>query len=782
MGLKTMAIRNMKLALKLPLLIALPAVLIVLSGGLLQLYQTNSAMEADRETAYASYAKQKRVFVEEWLTESKTDIIAMAESYGIRRALSDFSNAWNAHGPSISETARQLYITDNPHPVGKKDELVSASDGSFWSRAHKVHHVGLRSYQRARGYYDLFLFDMAGNLVYSVFKEDDFALNFQNGKYADTGLGEVFRAGKELEAGQFYMTDIEPYRPSADAPAMFLSAPVFRDGVKIGVVAVQLPLDSMSRVLSDSELLGDTGEAYLIDSSFRVLTTSRREGGYATLDTLQALPQIEAALSGEDAYFSSVPGVHGSIVVAKTESVQTPRGDTWGLVMEVDSSEARSFIHSATMTALGELAIITVLLCILGWLAVRSAVTRIEGLSKEMKRIADEDYDQEISGQDKHDEIGTISRILANLQIRLREGVEAKAREQVIQKNNAEVVEKLSSALRSLSEGDFRDQITEFFPEEHKTLRYSINDALTALNEVIFTVRETADSINKGAREISGSADELSKRTEDQASTLEKTAASLEDVTKSVGSATERVEDVERTVQGARQKAQTSGEIVKETIGAMEEIEQSSIKTNQIIGVIDDIAFQTNLLALNAGVEAARAGDAGRGFAVVASEVRDLAQRSSEAAMEIKSLIETSTQQVGRGVEMVGRTGETLSQIAEEVHEISRQISKIAQSSRKQTAALGEINAGMSQLDRATQSNAAMAEENTAAAHLLRSDAMSLAQTVGQFKTTKEASFENKTGAARDEPCSEVVPFRADKKDPVKAPVPHQVNEGWSEF
>nr|WP_255456217.1 methyl-accepting chemotaxis protein [Sedimentitalea sp. CY04] len=187
----------------------------------------------------------------------------------------------------------------------------------------------------------------------------------------------------------------------------------------------------------------------------------------------------------------------------------------------------------------------------------------------------------------------------------------------------------------------------------------------------------------------------------------------------------------------ARQEATNSGEVVQKTVSAMKEIEQSSGRISQIIGVIDDIAFQTNLLALNAGVEAARAGEAGRGFAVVASEVRALAQRSSDAATEIKSLINDSSRHVDNGVDLVGQAGNALGNIVDRVNHISQLITEMSEGSAEQSTGLGEINLGVTQLDQVTQQNAAMVEQATAAGHLLNGDATKLSDMVSQFNIGK---------------------------------------------
>jgi methyl-accepting chemotaxis protein len=204
-----------------------------------------------------------------------------------------------------------------------------------------------------------------------------------------------------------------------------------------------------------------------------------------------------------------------------------------------------------------------------------------------------------------------------------------------------------------------------------------------------------------------------------------------------VKSAAEGARSVENTMSDAGAEAERSGQVVQNAVAAMSEIEKSSRHISQIISVIDDISFQTNLLALNAGVEAARAGEAGRGFAVVASEVRGLAQRSSDAAMEIKALISDSSKQVDGGVKLVGNAGEALESIVGQVSHITTLVSEIAEGAAEQSTGLYEINTGMTQLDQVTQQNAAMVEQSTAASHLLKSDATKLTELMSHFKFTQ---------------------------------------------
>ena len=234
--------------------------------------------------------------------------------------------------------------------------------------------------------------------------------------------------------------------------------------------------------------------------------------------------------------------------------------------------------------------------------------------------------------------------------------------------------------------------------------------------------------------ELSSASSDLSQRTENQAATLEQSAAALEQLTSSVKLSARGAIDARKMTEDARQKAESSHEVVARAVDAMNGIESSSGKIANIISVIDDIAFQTNLLALNAGVEAARAGEAGKGFAVVALEVRNLARSCSVAASEIKDLISQSSVQVKRGVDLVAKTGEALQEIVHHVRQVADQVSVMATASSEQSVALAEINVGVLHLDQVAQKNAAMAEETTAAIQVLDADAAELTEVVLRFR------------------------------------------------
>ncbi|MEI2301667.1 HAMP domain-containing methyl-accepting chemotaxis protein [Ensifer sp. MJa1] len=414
--------------------------------------------------------------------------------------------------------------------------------------------------------------------------------------------------------------------------------------------------------------------------------------------------------------------------------------------------------HQIRMIEIGVIALAAVIVLGAILYAVRGIARPIQVITRSMARLAEGDTDSSIPYGARKDEIGEMARAVevfrqaaisnqhleadAEAQraraeaerVRVTEEAEAAAQRRLQQATAG-----LAGGLRRLASGDLAFQLHEPFALDFEELRHDLNQAVAQLADTLAAVSASSGSIDSGAREVSQSADDLSRRTEQQAASLEETAAALDQITVNVGNSSKRTNEARVVAGQANESARKSGAIVSGAVDAMGRIEHSSNQISNIIGVIDEIAFQTNLLALNAGVEAARAGDAGKGFAVVAQEVRELAQRSANAAKEIKDLIRNSAVEVESGVRLVRETGEALRTIEGFIVTINQHMDAIAVSAQEQSAGLSEVNTAVNQMDQVTQQNAAMVEEANAASATLAQEAGRLRELIARFTLVETA-------------------------------------------
>ncbi|QRM56576.1 methyl-accepting chemotaxis protein [Sinorhizobium sp. BG8] len=423
----------------------------------------------------------------------------------------------------------------------------------------------------------------------------------------------------------------------------------------------------------------------------------------------------------------------------------------WGIGTGVYADDlAAQYVRSMTVTVV--ITILAGLATLAAAMAIGRSISRpINRLKDVMLEVSRNDTRSEVPDTGREDEIGHMADALVVLRNSVieRNLLEKRQREQqelidserssnedrqrAASQSQSRVVTTIGGALERLASGDLTIEVPDLGTDYDK-LRRDFNTAVHALRSTISAIADSTSIVNGSAGEISKAANDLSQRTEQQAASLEETAAALDEITSAVQNSTTRAEEAKRMVSDARKGAAASSEVVRNAIDAMGRIESSSSKIGEIIGVIDDIAFQTNLLALNAGVEAARAGEAGKGFAVVAQEVRELAQRSANAAKEIKTLITASSTEVAAGVELVEATGTSLSDIERRVNEINERIVAIATAAQEQAVGLREINTAVNQMDQMTQQNAAMVEQTSAASQTLAGESGQLAARIAHFK------------------------------------------------
>jgi len=421
-----------------------------------------------------------------------------------------------------------------------------------------------------------------------------------------------------------------------------------------------------------------------------------------------------------------------------------------------DRSRANAFRQAYVAFAVGGLVALVIAAASSLWL-VNALSKPVVAMTRAMTRLAQGDLEVAIPAVGRKDEIGAMAsavltfkeQAIENRRLAAETEQARAAREEERLQTEAEraaraeearvAVSAVADGLAALAKGDLTHRITANITGSAAPLKADFNSAVEKLESAVAIIIDRAGAIGAAAQQISEASDDLSRRTEQQAASLEETAAAVEQITSTVARSAEGAQEAGSMVRASYSQAAEGQKVVNSAVSAMGQIEESSNQIGAIIGVIDEIAFQTNLLALNAGVEAARAGDAGRGFAVVASEVRALAQRSAEAAKEIKTLIHASSQQVGQGVNLVDETGRALQKIAEHIGRLTNIAAEIEASSKEQATGLAEVNMAVSQMDQVTQQNAAMVEESTAASRSLAQDAAELDRLMRQFHIHRDA-------------------------------------------
>ncbi|MDM8562405.1 methyl-accepting chemotaxis protein [Candidatus Marithioploca araucensis] len=616
-------------------------------------------------------------------------------------------------------------------------------------------------------YYDLFLIHPQGRIFYTVKHESDYNTNIINGKYANSGFGQLVQ--EVLKTKTYQISDYAPYAPTNNEPAAFIAIPLIIDDKVEMIVALQFSDAKMNNIMQQRAGMGKTGEAYLVGSDKLMRSNSFLDPINHSIKASFANPNLgtvdtessRAALAGEtgakivkDYLNKPVLSAYTPLQVGNT---------TWALLVEINKTEAFSAI-----TTLKWWFGITVMLCLAIIITIAILLTRsikhpLEHLVKISNAIASGNLNNEIIISGK-DETGQLLQAFSDMQTQLREHLEREINNiiQAISQGNFEerislenktgffrtisesinqivvlnqaIIEDTMRVFSALAVGDLTKSIEkENYAGVFKQLRDDANATVMRLTEIMTVILQQTENVSNAAGEISQGNLSLSQRTEEQAASLEETAASMEQMTCIVQKNADNTKTASGLADSAKEQAEKGGQVVGATIGAMNEISKSSKKITDIIGVIDEIAFQTNLLALNAAVEAARAGEHGRGFAVVASEVRSLAQRSAAAAKEIKELIQDSVVKVEEGTELANQSGENLEKIVAAVTKVSDLIGNISAANEEQSSGILQVNKAMVQMDEITQQNASLVEEVASASSAMKEQAMSLKEQVAFF-------------------------------------------------
>lgn len=651
------SISNISISRKLPVFMILLAVISITTVGAVSYIKSANGFEANAEARLSAVAQSRAHELQGYLSSIVQDLDIVASNATVVDALSIFTQNYEAIGTSAKAHLQAAYINDNPNPTGQKEKLDYATDGTAYSATHKLHHPWFRSLLKQRDYYDIFLIDTDGNLIYSVYKELDFATNLKTGQWAQSDLGKVYQdIAANPVVGNRVFTDFAAYAPSHGAPASFISQPVFKNGEWIGVLAFQMPIDRINAIMGMSTGLGDTGETILVGGDYLLRSDSRFTSASDILTTQSETLAEKKALAGESGtLFSDL--ADGTNVLQYYTALDF-EGVRWAVIAKQSTSEVLS-----TASELGFWVIVSGLLIIAvaatsAILFARSIVLPITALSSEMSKLAAHDWSVNVSATDRGDEIGAMA---GAVMIFRENGIHADQLEEKqtrAHEAQAEQVTYLSGLM-----GEFDGTVNSLLSQ--------VGDACSSMDGTARTLNDLAAHGSSEASEVSRVAEAASGNVQMVASATEELSVSIAGVVSQINSSTHLVGTAVGNATAAT-----------ETVGALKE---SAIRIGDVVQMITDIAEQTNLLALNATIEAARAGDAGKGFAVVATEVKSLAEQTGRATEDI-------TKQISEMQEATNESVKAIETISATVGEINTNISAVATATEEQNEATQEIS------------------------------------------------------------------------------------------
>ena len=690
----------------------LAVVAALMTGGTGYLISHDALGTAASEKLEALAASRKNA-LGDYLESIEQDLRTMAASTSTRDMLQSFKLSWKAMGPNAEQKLQKLYIADNPNPTGEKENLDAASDGSPYSEIHRRFHPSVRTFLKERDYYDIFLFDTEGNLVYTVFKELDYATNLLTGKYKDSGLGKVYRAARDSKKKNFIaFDDFASYAPSAGAAASFIASPVLRpDGKLLGVVAFQMPIARLNSVMQQKAGMGESGETYIVGSDFLMRSDSRFSKESTILKTKVETETVKKAISGKSG-IDIVPDYRGIPVYSAYEPIAF-NGTNWAVMAEIDEDEVLRPAVQMRNWILLVVAIIGAISAGIGiWFGRAISVPLSESVNA-MTELANGNLEVEFRVMERTNAVGRISqalgsfrdKLIANREMEAEQGKEREAKEQ-------------RAALISEKTAEFDKSVTA----------------------VIESVSSASSQMETTATSMSGAAAEAGDQCNTVAAASEQASVNVQ----TVATAAEELSTTINEISGQVSQANTvSLSAVSETKSASEKVAglaESAQKIGDVLGLITDIAEQTNLLALNATIEAARAGDAGKGFAVVASEVKNLANQTAKATDEIGEQIidiQNATRETVTAIDGIGgvvnQVNEISTAIAAAIEEQGAATQEIARNVEQASTGTKEVSSNILGVSKATQETGEKSREVLDASGLLSSQASELRTQVEQF-------------------------------------------------
>lgn len=631
-------LQNLNLSKKIIGLIASAVVLTALGIGFASYFGAKNSLEHEVNNKLQSLLQNRKKDLAEYLDSVRQDLSIQSKNLMILDAFKNYQIAWKEMGSDTGTILQRLYIETNPNPIGKKELLDYANDDSYYSKMHKLYHPAIRTFLKERDYYDVFMVDMDGNVLYTVFKELDFGSNLLNGKWKDSEMGRVYREARNAsDPSKVAYSDFAPYAPSNNIPASFIAKPLSDENGKIiGVIAFQMPIERMNQSVQFSNGMGENGEAYIFGEDHLMRTQTRFSKENSILSQKIGDDIVKAA-------FQQKPGIlnytnyRNQEMVAAYDNLEF-LGARWGIVAEAAKKEIFAPIAELRNTLL-----IICAACFAFFLALCVYFTRtlivipLQKISASMFEISSGNTSNPVPYLERQDEIGKMASSLEHFrQSDIEIKKKAEENKMLILKNQKELetqIENISARLNS----------------EVSNTKTQFDRSSNHMREVAEHMFSASERLNDKSMIVTNSARIAANNTQTVAAATEELAASSNEIGNLVGSSKKATDAA-------------SGQ-ARKTNATFKRLVENADRIGEVVQLISSIANQTNLLALNATIEAARAGEAGKGFAVVASEVKDLANQTAKATDEISKQISDIQQATKIAVNDMEAINEAIQQI-----------------------------------------------------------------------------------------------------------------------